>query len=48
MAQQRPSIDEMDADPDGNRQKGSSEGRPAPRQACIECRRRVCIMTNIC
>ena len=39
---------EMDADPDGNRQKGSTDGRPAPRQACIECRRRVFIILNVC
>jgi len=33
---------EVLADPDGGRQKGSSGGaRPPPRQACVECRRRV-------
>jgi len=38
----------MDADPDGNRPKGSTDARPAPRQACIECRRRVSIPKNVC
>lgn len=46
MVQQSPAA-EMDADPDGNRLKGSTDGRPAPRQACIECRRRVFILLNV-
>jgi hypothetical protein len=36
-----PSADSL-VDPAGGRPKGSSDGRTPPRQACIECRRRVC------
>jgi hypothetical protein len=48
MVQHPSPTAEMDADPDGNRPKGSTDGRPAPRQACIECRRRVSILLNVC
>ena len=41
VQQHRSPTEEMDVDPVGDRPKDSADARPPPRQACIECRRRV-------